>query len=151
MAIRTWFKICPDRGFILAHLTIIISANMSSRSKRAEISGNSRSTDVPGIPSLNPIFMYQYGNRARGGNGIHKAALFTVDERLDSPVECQILCSIPRTSRRSSRLMKSSAACFACKGVLISQGKQMAFPGAMPSSSKRAMAALPFSSFRAPR
>ena len=56
MAIRTRFKICPDRVFILTHLTMIISANMSSASEKADITGNSRSTDVPGIPSLNPIF-----------------------------------------------------------------------------------------------
>ena len=56
MAIWTRFKICPERGLILTHLTIIISANMSSRGERADITGNSRSTDVPGIPSLNPIF-----------------------------------------------------------------------------------------------
>ena len=57
MAIRTRFKICPDRGLISTHLTIIISANVLSRGElRADITGNSRSTDVPGIPSLNPIF-----------------------------------------------------------------------------------------------
>jgi hypothetical protein len=124
MAVRTQLKICPDRGFISTHLTIIISANMSSMSEGEDITGNSRSTGVPGTPSLNPDFLYQYGNRAGAGNGIHKAALFTVDERVRFTRRMlNILCSIPRTSRRSSRLMKSSAACFACEGVLISQGK----------------------------
>ena len=88
MAIRTRFKICPDRDLISTHLTIIISANVLSRGERADITGNSRSTDVPGIPSLNPIFNISMEIGLERELEFTKLHCLLSMNGLDSPVEC---------------------------------------------------------------